>query len=211
MKYGITLVLAILVLGGGYHLYNAQNKEGSQTPNKVDESPKNESVLNTSIVNLLSENRKVKCSFDYKNADTTITGDVYIDGKRMRSDYITDDPEFGKIESSVIRDNRFLHVWGMPGVETGTKLSLGEAAEDAIDNFISTDEILDFDCSFWFVNERLFIPPAEIEFIDISSGVEQGIEEPLKIKADCSVCNEIIEPELREECRQDLNCIEFNE
>ena len=208
MKYRITLLIALIVLGGGYFLYSSKESKVVNESLITNESPEKDSLVRTSVQELLANNRKTECVFNLDDEERKISGKLYIDGVKMRGDYTTSDPELGDVEGSVIRDNRFLYVWGESLGETGTKLRVEQAAEDAIDNFVSTDEMIDFDCSFWFVNERLFVPPAEIEFIDISAAGEQGVlfeQQPTAV-VDCAFCNAIPNPEAKEECREEFEC-----
>ena len=155
----------------------------------------------------MSGGRQTECTFNHEEGGAIITGKVYIDDKRMRGDFTTSDPEFGNLDGSIIKDDKFLLTWGGPLGDIGTKSILSEVDDYLAENLIITNDRIGFDCSDWVVNDKVFMQPESVVFTEITSEDRQAAELELSpSRVDCSVCNLIDETVDREKCRETLKC-----
>jgi hypothetical protein len=158
------IVLAVVLLGGGYW-FMTQSSDNSATGNQQTNT--NGNTQTTSIKKLMAEGRPVTCKF--ADADTKTQGTVYLSGEKMLGEFSAD----GK-SSHMINDGQFVYIWSddMPqGVKMAATAFSGSAAGsmDASAPDLESDQ--DLDCSSWSASASSFVPPANITFSALPTGM----------------------------------------
>ncbi len=124
-----------------------------------------------------------------------VVSTVYMNGERMRADgdgSIFDDTSSGGA-SSMINDGEWVYMWDH-AEKKGMKMKIekehmDEVAneEDEIDEYSegdverliadNDDRDLDYACEKWKVDEKMFIPPTDVEFTDMQEMMDNMVKE----------------------------------
>lgn len=213
----LLLVSAVLISGCGKSaaVNNAnnqnQNQEQDQTDNQANE------VVNPSgtysINELLSMNRPMKCS--WKESITQggeVTNIIYINGKKFYQDVTMGDVG----HAYTVSDGEYIYIWNnfnnaaskikIEAIPTTTGLEPAETQDSA-----GLDQSRDFECEKWTVDNSVFNPPSDKNFIDVTEEMGQAVEE-LQENAEeyqqqaCDMCRQAPAQELIDECLRNMQC-----
>ena len=123
-----------------------------------------------------------------------VVSTVYMDGERMRADgdaSVIGDGEPGDI-ATTLSDGEWMYMWSH-AEKQGMKMKIeeeemmaeedmmmeeddkmGDFDEDSIQELIdeNAEKDLDYSCEKWRVDEKLFIPPTDVEFVDMAVMME---------------------------------------
>ena len=214
-KIILTLSLAA-VLGGGYLFYRAQSQEPKDVPTRQAAENNGDASFTGSLTDLLKLGSNAHCTFTYADNGSSIDGEVYLadKGQRLRGDFELEQTDGSMMTSSVIQDGGYGYVWSS-AFEGGYKMALDEESsifEAATSGEASSatsaipDENVTYDCDAWVVNDSMFTPPANINFVDVSSQVETMMQN-LDVSGDqlCSACEQL-SGGARTACLQNLGC-----
>lgn len=201
-------IAAVLVIGGGYFFY--QQSSGVSPTNQAVSG-----VIKGNIQDLFARGTSMQCQFSYDDEGNITEGNVYITGKKMRGNFTLTQADGEIMKSNVLRDDIYGYTW-FEGQKQGTKIKIETSDKITKDNqeenengklFALDDKDVDYDCKPWNVDNSMFIPPADIEFQDLSIQLEK-IEESNQIlqKSQCDSCNQAPAGTAREQCLQALGC-----
>lgn len=134
---------------------------------------------------LQAMNKDLECQIKYTaNDGKEIEGTYFVSGGKVRGDFVVPAPEFGgELVSSVIVDDPMTYVWSTIGEETyGFKSDKNTPPKDGrVDSKepVPLDEPVKYSCTPWeTVDGSIFVPPQTIEFKDLGSVIEAGMEFP---------------------------------
>lgn len=224
----IAIAVGLVLLGGGGAYVAQQQKESSpaQTAdtNTAVEQETGErqeiGAINGSMEELFALGQSVTCTYEHTGEAGVTEGVVYVadHDRRMRGDFtFTPTTEDGtQASGSMIVDDSTVYTWSeTPEGTFGMQMSVDEMESGAVDdvdsfegeNFDFTTDI-SYDCSPWNVDASLFVPPADVDFMDLSEQMRQ-MQEAFQGSAsgvDCSMCESIPDEAAAAECRASLQC-----
>jgi len=203
MQKILLIIIAVVLLGGGvWYFYNGNNSSSNQattqTNNSKSESSdgdlaKTESESEPlsgigSLASVLGFGNKVRCNFSSADNDHESTGVFYTDGERLRVEMTATSPE-GSFNSNMINDGEFIYTWGdtpegmmaikMVNPETSeTDTTVHDTASPSPDSnsYVDVDEEVSYDCDRWTVDNSVFTPPSDVEFMDMAAMMQGALE-----------------------------------
>jgi len=195
----------------------------------VEESLDNEeSYFSSSVIDMFKKEKPLQCSVEIENEEATMSAVYYFDnkGERIRVEMNTVDKGQGMRFNSVsiIKDG-WNYFWDDLMNKEGMKMKLeeGETEDEAGDEIkqdtVDMDEVFDFKCKSWNIDDSKFDLPNDKTFKDLSSlmnGFNPSVQTPAnqsnstnpsaeipavgeKIDV-CSYCDMIQGVEARQEC-----------
>lgn len=177
----VSVVLLICILAGvGTYLLINNGKDASNSDNSSDsEDSSDQNEQEESIADLLDSNNNVQCTWDYTDQGQDSTGKIYISNGKMRQDVTS-----GGEDLNIIYSGEDIYYWS-EGTNQGFKLKSENLEEDIDANAdaytdygdlydnLDFDSNYNFDCDDWNVDNSLFTPPSDVEFIDFNNIFEQ--------------------------------------
>lgn len=173
-----------------------------------------EETFNGSLKQLIGAGKTAECSFQFNNPDGNgaTTGLVYVDGVRSRSEIRV--RAEGREETNTINmdlisvsDGEMAYMWD-EGQKTGTKYNIAEmeklgkemqeGQENTDQNQVQKnwEEMYDYRCKKWRVDESKFNIPTDIEFTDMMEQMKQAQEQMEDLKQSMQgVCDNLPEPQ----------------
>jgi hypothetical protein len=130
---------------------------------------------NSSLMELMSGDKQLKCTYMLKDTNLTSSSTVYIDDKKLRTDAETTMDNGTKIMSHMVSDGEWIYSWtdataqGMKFNVDTIKNQLDENGEVNIPNnsaFKDLQSKVDYDCSDWQPDNTLFTVPTTVQFTD---------------------------------------------
>ena len=204
-------ILGVLVLAGGAYLL-ANNRSGQNTnasPTPLTEE-QNGNFTGT-FLELLELGQDQMCTFDNTDDEgvrTTGTAYVASGGSRLNADFTVHQTD-GSFDGNIVRDGEYTYIWTTLQ-EQGVKIAMTSENESIFGDLaegrntgLGDDTEMEFDCSDWTADETMFVPPADAEFVDITETFSQ-LENLMG--GQCSVCENLPEGEVRNQCLTALNC-----
>ncbi|OGY41861.1 MAG: hypothetical protein A2Y82_05390 [Candidatus Buchananbacteria bacterium RBG_13_36_9] len=172
-----------------------------------------------SIDDLIKQNKNLKCVLQFKEGYDISEATTYVSSNKARSDYkmnISGQPQ----SSHFISDGTWMYTWieGMENQASKIKIAdledmstQAEAEEQGYDNY---QERLDYQCYKWSVDQSIFVPPANINFIDFTEmmkTMQQQAEQiqqggNIDMQSMCSMCDTLTDASAKTQCKQSLNC-----
>lgn len=231
----IKILIAVIVLvlvGGSVALYVTKSSQTEMKNNEQNTQTQQKPITEGSFTpdvtknfrgsgtfrNLLGLGKNVMCTIRYTpaNFDGTFNGTVYVSGDKLRADMTTTGTETGELKTSIISDTVTNYIWGTSEqgsmaikstviVDTGNKTVTNP-------NQFNLDENVDYDCRNWTVDSSKFVPPQDIQFMDMSAMMNTvpKVGTDLKnvdVKAlQCGACAQITESGPKTECLQTFAC-----
>lgn len=191
-----------------------QQQASTDTLQQNEGSSDSQSISGT-LRDLLARNLPMECSFTRTDEAGTTSGTVYLSGKKMRGDFEMTQSDGAQVSSSVIRDGEYGYTWTSQQPQ-GMKMKLDESdvvtedeesSEKKQEPFALDKEDVDYTCKPWRADNSMFVPPSNIEFVDISKQVEQiqDVSDQLK-DTQCSACDQVPAGAGREQCKKSLGC-----
>jgi hypothetical protein len=162
---------------------------------------------------LLSLGKNLSCTVSYTSTDSdnagTYNGTVYVAGQKMRMEFTTS-VEGIAMKSNVINDGTEGYMWGTgPQGSMAIKFKADPSqTETQKQNEFSLDQNVNYNCKNWSVDESLFVPPADIEFLDMSDMMKQVMPQGTEgmRSAQCASCNQIGDKTAKAQCLEALSC-----
>jgi hypothetical protein len=166
----LTIGAIIILLGGGYFFLNSRSNpqpvSTSPTASNTQAQPPAKQKQSLKRLFELADNQQ--CSF--KDDESKNTGTIFAHSGKARGDFQSQNNGTA-IKSHMISDGQSVHVW-MDGEKQGFKTSLDSMAstpEQTKTKSVDVNKQVDFSCRPWKVDESIFTPPADIEFQDVNS------------------------------------------
>lgn len=222
----LILLMVLLGLFGFYYLSNSSKQQVSQTSETdglpvITDSVSQEESLKLSLPELLKLGKNYVCTFDYVETETEskIQGNIYVAsaGNKMNGAFVMTQPTGEVTNTYVLSDGTYSYMWS-PVMAQGIKTKIDPAATDMFstdtpdstsDKSTATPDLdmtVDFDCKSWKVDESKFIPPADVEFLDLSASMQQAQDQMDSTGADkCSLCAQLPD-EAKSQCMVSMGC-----
>lgn len=171
-------VIAVLVMRG-----ESSPTKGVGTPppgviDTVETDTKPETIQGSgTFANLFALGRSLECTFQFKDDGGLATeGTSFFDGTQMRVDSMYQS-EGETFTSNMISNGQVMYVWSttaegsfamkMPVPQEGVT-SNTEPVDQSQGGLNPQSKVL-YDCKPWTVDGSVFIPPAEIDFMDMTT------------------------------------------
>ncbi len=232
-KLLVAAILGVLVLGGGWAMYQRYAPvEGARLVKNPTALPDRPSATSgTSLRELLAKTEPTHCTVRSGSDTQTSDGDVYVSGGKMRTDFtstVVSGPAAGKkMVAHMIVDDTTSYMWGDGEMKFGLTMAKKDMLEvrpeagNTPTNKAAMDmnERSDYECGTWTPDESFFVPPADISFQDMSkiavpAPAKPGSSQPVPnaksgvTDADaaklCGACDQAGAG--REQCRIALGC-----
>ena len=214
----IGIVVVALVGVGGFFLYQSANTGDTASVSITGED--GEVEVNGSFADLLNSGKSYTCTFEtLDKSGTGSTGTVYVtaDGDKMNGDFTYTQADGASFDGGVIRDGEYNYVWTSMQ-EQGIKTKIDPendtifgttGAEDETDTNagLSDGQEVGFNCKVWAEDDSMFVPPSDIEFLEVSVDLVELDEEVMEVdKLDCSVCDQVPAGATKDQCLMTLGC-----
>jgi hypothetical protein len=216
----LLIITLLLVLGGTLTAYGLLKKGGEKSDTPENSNSKDqEEMLNTSLKDLLTLGKNYKCTFEDTQDGTTTSGEIYIAGKKFRSNLVV--KQDGKVmEMHSLSDNTWMYTWG-DMMETGMKMNIEEmeklgedvSGENVPGKTVTAKDTAgyteqnDFRCKPWVVDNSKFKLPNDVEFVDLTetlNNLQEGTQEMMQ--ESCKMCDLAPDEASKQECRTGLGC-----
>ncbi len=166
-----------------------------------------------SLRTLFGSGKNLSCSVSYKPVDADSTdaynGTIYVSGNKMRMEFTTTADGLS-MKSNIIQDGTNGYMWGSsPQGTMAIKFTVDPAQADVQkQQQFNLDQNVDYDCKNWSVDSSMFVPPSDIQFMDMSEMMNQAMPRggaDMK-SAQCASCNQIGDASAKAQCLQALSC-----
>jgi uncharacterized lipoprotein YehR (DUF1307 family) len=218
MKKLALIIFCFILIIGLSACGKKKNKEQSQ--DKKAESNEEE-IISSSLSNLLLQNKNVKCTHSYTEDNEEFSGTTYVSKNKARSEFVITSPDGKTMDGFSINDGEWLYTWTSLEPD-GTKMKLsdlkemGDNMDDASDNpgslenydTLTYDKEIDYKCTKWKVDNDKFVPPKNINFLDMTEKL-QKLQETMNNFGDgdfCGICEQLPAGDDRAECKKSLGC-----
>ncbi len=193
MKYVLIVLAVIALVVGVFAVLVLFGKPTSEVTTVVEDvategvgtTDKEPITGSDTLVALQAMNQDLECQIMYTaNDGKEIEGTYFVSKGNVRGDFVVPAPEFGgELVSSVIVDDPITYVWSTIGSDTyGFKSDKNTPPKDgrvSSNEPVPLDEPVKYSCVAWEnVDTSIFIPPSTVEFKDLSSVIEAGMEFP---------------------------------
>ena len=223
-KIFIVALAVVVLLGAGYgiSLY-LKNKNTSPVNLLQSDKTDQENKFNakTSIKNLLTRGKALKCTFE-KDADDEseggqMKGVTYIANGKVRNDIkITTGVNGETMEMHSIVNDGWVYSWPIGEGNRGMKIKAVENEDNNQDypsEMANIQNEFAYQCSRWsLVDNKKFVPPADVDFQDYSNMMEGFRDNTENANTEnssqnaCQTCDNMPNETLRNECRQSIGC-----
>ena len=144
-----------------------------------------------SLSSLLELNESLECEFRFSDENGSGEGTSFVANGQLRMDAQYQTSAGQDMVSSYIVTNDTAYVWTDMDGDTmammfpadDEMMDFESAAEDETGQFINPSEAVQYTCKPWSVDNSVFVPPSDIEFMDFSSMLE-GAFDPAMMEGD---------------------------
>lgn len=139
------------------------------------------------LASFLDSSEPIECAFVFTDVETATQGEgtgFFADGQ-MRVDALYSDETNAQYTSNLIMDETTMYVWAstadgafalqMPK-DMNTLAATDTPATDQTAGALSPNDEVRYTCKPWQVDGSVFVPPASIEFMDMSGMMQQMFE-----------------------------------
>lgn len=220
----ILLVFPFFLAGCLNKTATTTSDNSDSTGTKTTDSDSEEMNIMGSLADLLKLGKSLKCTGEYKDEETEMSMTVYASGEKSYTESQTkmNGEEF---KGYSIYDGEWVYTWG-DQMENGTKMKVEdvedleadtphpdeEIDEEAIEASKEYMENFNYKCMPWIPNADKFTPPSDIEFIDMSTFM-QDISESMEsgdmdsmMESACAACDMMADETAKAECKANLGC-----
>ena len=131
------------------------------------------------LMDLYERGVPMECTFTYSDETGSGEGTSYFDGERMRVSGMHEEAGVQAV-SNVINDGTMMYVWGdTPEGEFAIKMAATEEDmmdDEEFDEATALNEEVEYDCREWSVDRSVFNPPADVEFMDMGTMMEDMMQ-----------------------------------
>ncbi|MCA9344571.1 hypothetical protein KC946_01925 [Candidatus Saccharibacteria bacterium] len=174
------IILAVVLVTVGVLVFNTSDEDenasvtNSTSTDTSDTTAQSSSIQESTLANLLANDKTITCTFSYSNEESNFNGTGYFaNGENMRVNYS------GQVNGkdtnfSTIVTGGTSYFWNNE-TNKGFKSSVDPATlqptnDSSSDNQgIDPDKNIKFDCSDWQVDTAMFSPPSNVDFTDLSN------------------------------------------
>jgi hypothetical protein len=247
----IVVFLFLLLGASAFALksYNDAKAQKAQRDLEMLQAPKNEKAnqkplvavneeakAKGSLFDIFNKGQNVMCTINSADPNNKLDGTIYVSGKKMNGRFtveVADKP----MVSNVVSDGEFMYMWS-DLLPQGIKMELSKVEEQAkadptslskeeMENLKTFQQMYEYSCEEWDVDENLFNEPRGVTFMDFSDvnpaglmnggnangadengmgdgeGQGQGQGAPSNM---CSSCALIPDPEAKAACLTNFKC-----
>jgi hypothetical protein len=169
-KILIGIVLALVVVGGGYALTRG-GSPATQGDAAAETSASQSGEFTGSIAELSGRGGDWKCTVDAQasvgGGAAVSSGIVYVSGKRVRADFTSTVQGIGPVEAHLIADGTDVYSWSslMPqGIKTAMTESSPEESASTSGGGADQNQRYTYDCQPAHADASLFAAPSDISF-----------------------------------------------
>lgn len=198
-----------------------KNKDQEQSKNKQQETSQEE-TFTSSLNELLKKGKSIKCTYGYNEDGQNLKGTTYINKNKFRSDFDMKQIDGKTVKGYAINDSEYIYTWTDED-DNGTKMKISEMEKmqkninsntegdknSEYEDYSTYDEVMDYKCVNWKVNNDKFIPPKNINFMDMTEQMKKLQETMNNFGNDgdlCGICEQLPAGEDKDECRKSLGC-----
>jgi len=166
-KTMIGVIVAIVVIVGGYFIYNA-NKGGtdvSDTTSDVTSSAQT-STDKAALAELIKKGGTLTCTITQNVNNTKVTGTMFMGSGMMRGEYTTKVQNVNIDSNFIVRDG-FTYTWSSMTPNAGFKVAIpavGSTASTANTSSFDVSQVEDYKCEAWTLDASKFTLPAGVTF-----------------------------------------------
>lgn len=177
----VYVVAGVVVVGViGWVLFGMKGSTGSPqgtgAPTGGEEQAQGSPM---SMKGLLTSGVSQKCTFQNGVAGAQSNGTVYVTAGHMRGDFAS--VAGGQtMTSHMITDGTTAYVW-TEGTAQGVKMSfenVGAQSQGSGQSGVDVNAAVNYNCSPWGVEQASFQTPAGIDFVDLSTMMQGGVQLP---------------------------------
>ncbi len=189
---GAVLIILVIVVGIGLttkvtkDALVADNTMMNQDPATENDPMAEESIDGAmsgkgSLLGLLAMGRSQECTFVVRTDGMVQEGTAFYDGGNARVDTLIKGAAAEDIASYMIMDkkNNTMYMWGsaqgdqgikmtLPSENTETPTPMNNPQTGSEASAVTPEMDVDYNCKPWPVDGSVFVPPADIEFMDMS-------------------------------------------
>lgn len=215
----IAIVVVVLVVGAGALLLSRNQSSGTPgVPSSQDNSGKSTTgeAFSGNLMSLLDLGQSYSCTFGgVDEAGNELSGTVYVaSGNKLSGEFNMVQSGGETVQSNVISDGTYNYIWSdlledglKTKIEEGDTSIFGEDGASDNSTGVSDTDNYDFNCSPWATDNSMFVPPANINFVDLSEQMMQIQEESeAMLEGKCDACDQIPAGEAQNQCLQALGC-----
>jgi hypothetical protein len=219
----IFLLILLSVFLAGCIKKPQDNQQADKKQGRAQEESGKVENFTGSLMDVLKLGNSVKCTGSYSGEDGSMEMVVYASGKKSYSEMQVDAGEDGIINTYSIYDGEWMYTWTDQGM--ASKMNVSEMEDLAKDMPEQEDyegaqmsgqqafqQEFDYKCNPWVVDNSKFVPPSDIEFMDMGE-MMKGFTEAMEsgefdgmMDSACSACEMMPTPEEVTECKADLGC-----
>lgn len=175
----VGLVIAILVVGGGAWYFTSNQGENTGAPQGASDEKKETTMGEGTLASLIARAGSWKCTVSMTSDVAPSSGVAYIANGKVRADFTSSPAASGtkEVHSSMIQTDGYVYTWS-DMMAQGMKMKVPSATDPAVSEMTPEKytEQVSYTCEPWMADGSLFIPPAEVSFLDPGSlGVPGGI------------------------------------
>lgn len=178
-KVVIGLIAALLVVAAGAWYFMGQG--GASIPDGAMVGEGDESMTGSgSLSDLMRMGSSVKCTVHSEDPNAISDGMVYVSGGKVRADF-TSAVAGTNHESSMITADGYIYTWSsaMPqGLKMKNEGADTPSSAPTEPGSVNPNVKVNYSCAPWMVDSSVFMPPANIEFMDFSSMMPGGAGMP---------------------------------
>lgn len=189
----VLAVVAVVILGGGLYLMlssesdEAMNTNTTAMENSAENTESQDEVAMSGTGPLsafMESGRSVQCEFSSEDESGSADGTFRYSNEQYRVDVDTVYEE-GTYQSHIISDGENMYIWGT-GPQGDMAIMMSEEdteADESAEAFVESEETFDaeqnvtYDCQAWSADSSAFVPPSDIEFMDMSVMMQQMMEQ----------------------------------
>lgn len=204
----ITLIILLALLGGGIAFFSKDSTE------PIEESAMTMESYSGNLKNLLSNEKNLTCTFSKEDEFGKMDGTVFVANNKFYGEFTLTTLENEEFKTNIIHDTEYNYTWGSsPAGDIAIKFKNSDeeklnTTDDDENNFFNPNEEIDYKCDAWSVDDSVFTPPSEIEFMNLSSqfmDIEDG-QQADGIDAKCDTCEMIPDEKAKAQCKVALQC-----
>lgn len=214
-------VLLVVLLSGFYLLLRNRlgEEEATLAPGseQAEQVQQDQQQMRATLENILRRGENSICEFSTTDDEGIATsGRLYVTdgGSRIRGEFDTVLSDGESYRSNLIRNGTLAYFWTSLS-DQGFRMTLDENEESLLEPLQGTDDSgawmneeyeMDFDCKSWNVDNSVFNLPPDVNFVDMTSTLQQFNDASNDISDKCEACQLVPDDNAKAQCLAALNC-----
>lgn len=166
------VLVAIVVIVGGYFIIKSDKVSDTEDSNPKE--VKNETGKKMAFSQFIKNGGSYKCEVKQSISDMENSGTVYISSDKIKGDYTTIS-EGRTVKTSFIMRDGYSYTWGDMMAGNGFKIKIAQdvtadqSTETSGTYSWNAEQVGDYNCEPWTVNDAVFALPSGITFTDLDA------------------------------------------